>query len=878
MKKVRRTVWPVLAVLLALSLLISSVVYAAPLAIQMEASNSKVYNYDYTALGSSQSLANHFRNAFSWAFANGKKVAIDDTAGVRVDFESTFDHGGYAGAVEAVKNGQVPPAGPLAPTHNVIVDASGNVVEQPANAVSVNVDPASVSLTVGETQQLTVTTDPADAAVTYASDNAAVADVSATGLITAKAAGSANITVTAKKDGMADGMATVAVTVKEKTPGALTVQSVKAINASQLEVDFSQAVDETTAETVGNYTLTNATNPPKKATLQSDGKSVILNVEPMVDQAVKTKTVAIMVQNVRAKDDPNTTVTLYSGTLTVQDSTPPSIVSVKSVTNTNTASSATVQFSEPVAAGATFKIDGTSVTPVYENDENNAQTKVTFNGLSLAADQTHILQVIGLQDTAGNIISPNPTDYIFSVTKDANAPIVNNVEPMGDKSILVSFSKKMNAGTLSGNIQVKSELLDNIKIGNIAALSGDTTGTKYVIPITSPLYTDKDSRTLTVLFNDNITDELGNKLAVTTKTVTLTKDTVPPEITSVAFTKDASGNVTGIVVSFSEAIKAASYDPTGKVTVVNQNGVDCTDDLNGNEDGNPKLAAANDVPQGSTKVTFPVSPPTKLYGQYTFTFAKGLVQDASEAANDSAAYTATLDFGSAPAGELIVSDVTYSTSGTQETLTITYSDAVKGGSVAGSATDVANYSINGAPLAAGTVITLDSTQKKASIKLAPESIVQDDPAAVIRVAGVQSLKGVTVTPYVGTVPIYDNTAPVLQSAQLIDANSSVSDSVYISHIDMTFNENMAAVNEDVVTNEFTLKVGGSDFTSSVTGIKATSVDGYPKKIRLTVTTNAQLDRAKDLTIVTKAAASNVITDASTLHNPKKANVAVSITK
>lgn len=64
---------------------------------------------------------------------------------------------------------------------------------------SVSLSPASASLSVGATQQLTPTVLPTNAtnkSVTYSSNNAAVATVNASGLITAIANGSATITVT----------------------------------------------------------------------------------------------------------------------------------------------------------------------------------------------------------------------------------------------------------------------------------------------------------------------------------------------------------------------------------------------------------------------------------------------------------------------------------------------------------------------------------------------------------------------------------------------------------------------------------------------------------------------------------------------------------
>src|SRR5207253_5779296 len=94
-----------------------------------------------------------------------------------------------------------------------------------APVASVAVAPATASLTVGQTAQLTAT--PKDSAgtaltgrtVTWASSNTAVATVGPSGLVTSKAAGSA--TITATSEGKA-GSATVTVAVVPVASVAVT--------------------------------------------------------------------------------------------------------------------------------------------------------------------------------------------------------------------------------------------------------------------------------------------------------------------------------------------------------------------------------------------------------------------------------------------------------------------------------------------------------------------------------------------------------------------------------------------------------------------------------------------------------------------------------
>jgi len=78
-------------------------------------------------------------------------------------------------------------------------------------AVAISVNPISKSLNVGQHQQTTATVTGGAAGQTWASNNASIATVSGTGLVTAVAPGTATITATSTADGTKT--ATTAVTV-----------------------------------------------------------------------------------------------------------------------------------------------------------------------------------------------------------------------------------------------------------------------------------------------------------------------------------------------------------------------------------------------------------------------------------------------------------------------------------------------------------------------------------------------------------------------------------------------------------------------------------------------------------------------------------------
>src|SRR5205085_1681139 len=140
------------------------------------------------------------------------------------------------------------------------------------SVASVDVSPATASLTPGQTIQLTATPkDPAGnplsgRAVTWASSDTGIARVSATGLVTAKALGSATITATSEgKSG------TAAVTV---TP--IPVASVDVTPASaSVVVGTTQQLTATPKDSSGNAlsgrTVTWASGDENIATVDGNG-------------------------------------------------------------------------------------------------------------------------------------------------------------------------------------------------------------------------------------------------------------------------------------------------------------------------------------------------------------------------------------------------------------------------------------------------------------------------------------------------------------------------------------------------------------------------------------------------------------------------------
>ncbi len=173
-----------------------------------------------------------FQISLNLADSPKRKVRIDPDGtalGSGYTKIGTFDHPdaetdklGYAGshvlyhhvqdALYFVKAGSVPEVGFW--PENITDMQSVSIEYAPVAVTGVTLAPATASVVVGATTQLTPTVAPAgawDKSVTYTTSDATKATVSATGLVTGVAAGTATITATTK-DGAKTATSAITVT------------------------------------------------------------------------------------------------------------------------------------------------------------------------------------------------------------------------------------------------------------------------------------------------------------------------------------------------------------------------------------------------------------------------------------------------------------------------------------------------------------------------------------------------------------------------------------------------------------------------------------------------------------------------------------------
>ena len=148
--------------------------------------------------------------------------------------------------------------------------ATCSVTVNPIAVTSVSLDQTSLTMTVGDTQTLTATVSPSNAtdkSVSWSSNNTSVATVSFSGVVTAKAAGSATITVTTNDGGK---KATCSVTVKAQTV-SVTGVSLDKTSMSMIVGDTQTLTATVTPSNASNKSVTWSSSNTSVATVSSSG-------------------------------------------------------------------------------------------------------------------------------------------------------------------------------------------------------------------------------------------------------------------------------------------------------------------------------------------------------------------------------------------------------------------------------------------------------------------------------------------------------------------------------------------------------------------------------------------------------------------------------
>ncbi|GED26445.1 S-layer protein [Brevibacillus agri] len=565
--------------------------------------------------------------------------------------------------------------------------------------------------------------------------------------------------------------------------GDLKVESVSAINAKQIQVKFNNAVDEDTALDVTNYSIklagasavAMATSGNNKATaeLSEDGKTVTLTLTNALTTTywgsiADGDVFQVIVDGV--KDSAGHELAETVKTVTYTDKEAPTFVSATATAKTTT-NKVTLSFSEPIDySQATVTVNGVAASLSAGTKANEV---VVTSGSNLNAGSSYELKLLNFKDAAGNLLTPNPVVTSVTVQADVTAPVVTGVSVVRDSLIEVTFDKSMDPATVNST----SVKLLNTDLATTGITQGtiqpkpNTSNKTFLVPFTAIPFNSNGTFTGVLSFTSAIKDAAGNAFTAKTESVTLTKDTVAPEVVSATYTNKTSYNgVTttngAIIVKFNEKIAASAAANT--YVVVNDQGAPVSTPI-ASTAVNP-----NDATELILVLNAGVATGTKTY---TVVMPASAATDLSVSQNASASVHLTVDVS---AGGPVANDptapvvntvtptaATSSTSGT--TIAVAFTEAGSGLDPA-TIQDLNNYRLDGAPLPSGSYVTLSGTTATINI---PAGKFAEDKAYAFNINGIKDKAGNVMNPYVGSVNLKDDIKPELTSATL-NSNGTVS--------------------------------------------------------------------------------------------------------
>ena len=300
-------------------------------------------------------------------------------------------------------------------------------VVQASSAVAIN--PASVTLTaIGETVQLNaIVKDAKDqnvpgAIVRWQNNNPAVADVSSSGLVTARADGTATITATS-----GDKTATATITVAQ-TPATIAITPISAtLSAIGETVSLNATVKDGKAQTIIDASVTWQSNNLTVATVNSEGLVTAQGngtATITVTSGDKTATVAITVTQAPA----TIAITPSSATLGAIGQITQLTVTVRDTNNnTLTGATATWQSSRPTVASVnasgqvtaqgngtaiiTATVDGRTATATITVTQTASTMAITPSNITLTAIGEIVLLSVTVRDANNTPVTGATVNY-----------------------------------------------------------------------------------------------------------------------------------------------------------------------------------------------------------------------------------------------------------------------------------------------------------------------------------------------------------------------------------------------------------------------------------------------------------------------------------
>ncbi|GAB6153110.1 hypothetical protein JCM17380_18600 [Desulfosporosinus burensis] len=658
--------------------------------------------------------------------------------------------------------------------------------------------------------------------------------------------------------------------VAYQAPATLAVTSVSAINAKEILVSFNKVVNETSAETVSYYEFKSSDAATQAAgiaevVLQDDKKSAIVRLTSAMANGDSYKV------NIEDVIDEATyqTVTKYSDSFKIfTDSVVPAVVKAELRSNNKVR----ITFNEPVIqAGASIKVDGVTVAVDSVSTTTGKyymESAVISGDFIKAGDHSVVVyNVTDAQRASAKTLVMGTASY--TVGTDTTAPYVVGLAAKDSDTFKIIFSENVQTLTDTEVVVKKGAyVFPGARVGGYSVDPDDTSGNTVLVDITpadvdNPLYADGENNVTISVQVKGYKDAavlLGTEY---NGSVTLTKDASAPYVVSEALnvTRTDAGPLYYLVVKFNETIGTVD---ASKFTVV-KDGVYVT------------VAGVAVNGSDSKKVDIQIGS-ALTDGNYTVTLDAGAVKDTSS--NKNAAATTTASHKAVSGTALVVAVSPDAVLDANEVLVANNVVRINyGEKMTSTAIDLANYTLDGAAMPAGTSIGFEDAGKTTVKMTLPSGTVAVDGTKLFSIsknvtsdAGKVVMTSAEAQIQLVTAGFVDNVKPVLASAKLVVADGATTTST----ITVKFNEGLAAIaaSNANIYDDFIIKVAGVKVAAN----DNVAVNAGDKEITLTLASAINVNQTVTVQIASSADVTIDVSDDSSLLNKVTEGTIVTATK
>ncbi|MER2192438.1 MAG: S-layer homology domain-containing protein [Solibacillus sp.] len=590
-----------------------------------------------------------------------------------------------------------------------------------------------------------------------------------------------------------------------------TVASAKAINSKEILVTFNKEINKASLANDGIFNVTVNNGKAKaikadKVTLQDDKKSVIIS---LATELVNKDTYKVDVAKAALLAADYQEVVKFAGESTLfTDAAAPTLVSA-----TYNGTDVEFTFNEPLnITGEITKVNGQKVTLV---DASTAGKYVYTAEIKLAVGD-HTFVITGLEDTVGN--AAGTVSGTVTVSNDTTAPTLVSSKAISIDTFELQFSEKLST---YGTIVVKkgSRVLNTKTVEFKDADQKVAVVTVASTDLNNPLY-DEDETSIALSYEvtgyKDMATLIGNKA---TGSVTLKTDEVGPAVLAKNLNKFAKNAYT---VVLDETVKTldASKLTVKKSGILQPNAVNTT----------KSVITGTDKDQVEVNFTS-----TLAEGTYTVTFAAGALKDTDGNSNKEF----TLEFVVDDTKEFFVLKGTKLAPVVTENAAKANSFIVNYGTeVTESATNVANYTLDGTELPTGSTVEYYGTKEQVLVTLPASYAIKTTAPYTLEISKAVTTKaGAAVAAdaegkkaFTQKIELTDNVAPVLESAELLYVKDATTSKI----IELTFSETITAVDAD-------------DLVVNIAGVEA-KFDAKATDKVITITLEEAVNVAQDITV------------------------------